>query len=276
MNKLFFIIFFVFSSLGLTAEESGVLYGDYVNCFYELHQRPFQTEFVGYDNITYSRERLSKQGTSYKQMLNDTNHDIYVFSYEGVFGVKIDEEYRNICDSFYGYEGEDSCAYDLKVKAGNSVYDLCYVKKWTGTLEKDDGTFIDYHEEDVYTGTCKSRDILSRNNSYVIKALFRSEQLNSAYFYKAMLPYLQGTYSYLAYDYIWGNGFHDNVCVDSKSKKISHGLSRQEAQSEEDWNDFVASYEERVDEFNTIVKKDICYSACKKLGVIIEIKDIKK
>ena len=270
-KSLFVSLLFLALSSSLSASvnsEEAVLYGDFVNCYYELHQDPSLNNFVGYQNISYSNERLQSMGSSYKRLLEDTNYDAYVFSYEGLYGIKASEQDRHLCDGFQGWEGKEFCAFDFKVKAGNSSYDLCYAKQWLGDTEKDGSTYI----EDVYTSTCKANEIDAVNVPFLKKEL-STERLSDLYFSKSLLPSLQSMYTALADQYIWGDGFRGDLCINSATKTKSKGLIRQEAQSKEDRNDFLASYKQRVEEFNDIVLSAKCYPACKKLGVIIEIED---
>ena len=122
----FLVSLIYLAPLALSA-ESKITYSDYVDCYYELHQNPSKASYISYETVT-SLESVPE---------GSFRHDIRFFSYEGYYGVNVSDQHKDICESFRGMEGKDTCAYDFKVRAKKSSYSLCYVKKWTGGTETE-------------------------------------------------------------------------------------------------------------------------------------------
>lgn len=264
LKKLFFMTLCLSFCSSLKANTAmDALYGDYVNCYYEINQNPRKTEFVGRQTLSDSRESIQAWNSkNVKNLLSATTYDAYIFSYEGFFGLTPSTIERSVCERFQGSEANTTCAFDFKAKAGNSNYNLCYVKEWLGGNEKGDT-----YKELIYDGRCSDHEIAAINRLLKTPEL-ATEQLSSTYFTTVLYPFLQTNFNNFANDYIWGMGFEGYLCVDSKTKSKSNGISRQAPQVEEDLKDFNADFKERMVEFNKAVSSDGCYSACKKLGII--------
>jgi len=298
-KKLFFVILCsVFSLPSKANTTSNTPYKDYIDCYYELEQAQDlnNTLFVGQETFSDLRQNLQKWGNdAAKEMVRITDYDAYVFSYEGLFGIKVNEQ-ENICSKFVGMEGydqinkksNDTCAIDLKTKAGNNAYNLCYVKTWLGENKKGNT-----YSENIYDGSCTYNDVtptkpvMSTLNQLTLQQLIttndlindlitqnlHAEQLDSNFFALVLYPILQNKYSAFAYDFINENGFKGYLCTDSNAKAKFNRLIGQESQSQKDNVKFKKSYKERTLLFNKIVSSDQCYSACKKLGIITKIKN---
>jgi hypothetical protein len=269
LKKLFFMTLCLSFCSSLKANTAmDALYGDYVNCYYEMNQNPNNPKFVGKQTVSESREGIKGWGKeNITDLLSTTTNDAYIFSYEGFFGVTPPKTERRICDRFHGSETATVCAFDFKAKAGSSIYDLCYVKEWLGGNE-----YEDTYQELVYDGSCSEHKIFAINKILKTPEL-ATEQLSSTYFTTILYPFLQRMYTNFAYRYIWGMGFRGYLCVDSKTKSKSNGLFRQAPETKENLEYFKGDFKERTDEFNKIFSDDnSCYSACKKLGIITTIK----
>ena len=232
-------------SFSLSASAENVLYGDYVNCYYEL-QRVQSNVSVDTKILVFTPEEIK---ALYSKFITEPKHKLYTFSPEGFYGAisnGVEKKYCSGCDPVEGY----SCAYDFRLLVGNSNYTLCYSKKWEGA---------ETCSESVLDGECDIYDIDSKNLSigndkFMIN--ISSEELDSSAFYNILYPLLQKKFANIAHDYIWSPGAYyrfssdEIVIVDNETPDVVSA----------------AAIKDRYKDITTIINDNKFFPSCRKVG----------
>ena len=242
-------------SFSLSANPANVLYGDYVNCYYEL-QRVQSNVSVDTKIIVFTPAQIKSLDNKFN---TQPKHKLYTFSPEGFYGVTPKGEEKKICSTCDPIEGFN-CAYDFDLQVGNSNYTLCYSKTWEGG---------ESCSEVVLDGACDIYDIKPKNTFLGGQELLlsiNSEELDSSAFYNMLYPLLQKNFEYIAHDYIWTpSSFYkfstDNITlIDNETPEVM----------------YTKAIKDREDDIKAIIDDPKYFPSCRKVGDSIISKDVLK